>query len=344
MPTKSITQTPFGTLPSGLTATLFTLTNENGMIARITDFGATLTELHIPLPDGSTRDVVLGFSDLKSYENGHPYFGSTVGRVAGRLTGASYSHQGEKISLTQNDGANHLHGGLNTIDKFTWETSVENDTLTLKCLSPAGHEGYPGNVEITVSYRLTSENAIEITYSATTDATTPLSLTNHSYFNLDSPAAGLATDHTLQILANQYVPSLQDGTLSDKKLPVVPDKNDFRQPIRLSSVLAKIDRQHGDNYLLNGEKTTNPRQVATVTASDESITMEVLTTEPCMQFYTALSMDPGVAGKNNTPYPPHSALCFECHGYPNSPNAPDFQSTLLHPGETYHQQTIYKFK
>ena len=344
MPTSTISHKTFGKLPSGKPTTLFTLTNENGMRACVTNFGATLTELHVSLPDGSTRDVVLGFESIAPYAAGHPYFGSTVGRIAGRLTGATFTIAGTTYEVTQNDNKNHLHGGEHTIDKFVWETEIEEDSLLLKCHSPSGHEGYPGNLEISVRYRLTSENALEISYSATTDATTPVSLTNHSYFNLDGPANSLATDHFVEIHADQYVPSLQDGTLSDQKAAVVAGKNDFRQSTRLSKLLPQIDRHHGDNYLLNGGRTEQPRHVGTAAASDKSISMEILTTEPCMQFYTALSIDPGVIGKNNTPYLPHSALCFECHGYPNSPNAPAFPSTLLHPGETYHQKTIYKFK
>lgn len=340
-----ITESHFGELPNGEKVYIYTLSNPNGMRAKITNYGATLVDLHVPTNKYTTRDVVLGFPDLVSYTQAKAYFGATVGRIAGRLSNAQFTYDGHTYKLPSNNGFNHLHGGHKSIDKTVWKTVIQKNALILHCTSHDGHEGYPGNVDITVTYRLNDHNGIEISYTAKTDKTTPLSLTNHSYFNLSGASSGSALNHKIQILADDYVPAKADGTLSDLKKPVIVGANDLRELTQLSKLIQRIDHQHGDNYLLASHPAASKklRRVGCLISPQEDLRMDILTTEACMQFYTGRYLDTEPIGKNQTAHVKYAGLCFECHDYPNAPNAPNFPNILLHPGETYTQKTIYQF-
>lgn len=316
------------------------------MRAKITNYGAALVELHVPINRHSSRDVVLGFPDLHSYTQASAYFGATVGRIAGRLSNAQYTYGAKTYELSANSGRNHLHGGFKGIDKAVWGAVIKKDALVLHCVSPDGHEGYPGNVDISVTYRLNDDNGIEISYAAKTDWVTPLSLTNHSYFNLSGASSGSALRHKVQVLADYYVPAQADGTLSDLKKPVIKRANDLRQLTDLSQVLHEIDHQHGDNYLLKPVDYghSSLRKVGSLLSPEQDLRMDVLTTEACLQFYSGRYLDIEPAGKEQTAHVKYAGLCFECHGYPNAPNAPDFPSTFLHPEKTYTQTTAYRFE
>ncbi|MGJ8677247.1 MAG: aldose epimerase family protein [Akkermansiaceae bacterium] len=345
MNTISITQANWGTTQTGKPASIYTFKHPSGMQARISNYGAALISLHVPAVDGTLKDVVLGYDNLTDYEQNNPYLGVVVGRIAGRLTGATFTENEECYQLNKNEGANHLHGGSNSLSHNIWEAEVVDDTLELSYLSPAKSGGYPGNVHISVSYRITDKMELEISYFAKTDALTPLSLTNHSYFNLAGEGGPSVLNQRVQILADEYVPSLEDGTLTNERMAVVSGGNDLREISVLGDNIDRIDRQHGDNYILRSYDPSKktPRLAARLLASDNSLGMNVMTTEACLQFYTSRYMDEGVIGKNQKPYPVYSGLCFECQGYPNQPNARDFPSIFIKPDENYRQKTVYQF-
>lgn len=341
----TITHEPWGCLASGGSVDLYTLSHSSGMAVKISNYGATLVELHVPLADGSSRDVVLGFDEVAGYEAHSAYFGSTVGRVAGRLTGSRYVDQDQVYQLTNNEGENHLHGGGNSIDRYLWDVEVLNDGLMLSCVDPAGNHGYPGTLRVSVCYRFTADGmGVKISYKATTDARTPLSLTNHSYFNLSGAGNDSGVNQLVQILADDYVPSASDGTLSDKVTPVLVGGNDLRSLVPLVDQIDAIDRQHGDHYMLRSKGGSDSlRQVARLESADGALFMDTLTTEPCMQFYTGRFIDEGLRGKKGGAYGAYAGLCFECHGYPNQPNASGFPSIILDAEDTYGQTTVYQF-
>ncbi|MEO8205487.1 MAG: aldose epimerase family protein [Chthoniobacterales bacterium] len=335
--------TPFGNLPDGRSAQLFTLRNANGLEADITNYGGIITALRVPDRNNQFADIVLGFNALDPYLKGHPYFGAIVGRTVGRLTGGKFSLEGKDYTLPLNQPPNHLHGGYTGFDKRLWEATQEGETLHLTYLSPDGEEGYPGNLSTTVSYTLTPENELKIEYKATTDAFTIINLTNHSYFNLAGEGQETIADHELQIFASRYTPGDDDLTLTGKVVSVEGQPNDFRQPARIGSRLDKLFLQHGDNYWVDHPDTDSLVLAARVSHAKSGRIMEVLTTEPCLQFYSSKYLDGTLTGKTGAPYPAFSGLCLECHRYPNAINDQGFGKMSLLPGETYRQTTIYRF-
>lgn len=341
----TIISNTWGSLASGESVSIYTLRHPSGLEAQVSSFGATLVSLKVPTADGFLRDVVLGFDDLASYESNHIYLGSTVGRVAGRLTGSQYTDEGEIYQLTKNEGSNHLHGGGQSIERKLWDAEIDGDSLVLSCLDSAGTHGYPGNVKISVSYRLNDERGLEIKYRATSDAVTPLSLTNHAYFNLNGVENKSGLYQSVQILADEYVPAADDGALADVKEAVIKGGNDLRELSALDQHIDNISRQHGDCYMLNSydAESKEPRLVAKLQSSDSSLTMETYTTEPCLQFYTGRYIDGGLVGRGDVTYEDYSGLCFECHGYSNQPNAREFPSIMLQPDGAYEQTTVYRF-
>ncbi len=343
----SITKTSFGTHPDGSTVELFHLDNGQGLRCAIMTLGGIITELHVPGRDGSTADIALGLPTLQGYLDGHPHLGALTGRVAGRINGASFTLDGKKITLAANDEPNHLHGGPEGIDKRNWQATADdsdpqNPTLVLKYHSPDGEMGYPGNVDFTVTYRLTADNAVEIQYQAVTDAATPISLTNHSYFNLRGEGSPDLSGHELQVLTDTIVPKLDCGTLTDTPAPVEGTPHDFRSPKSLKA-FADLG-QHGEHYVLRAKDIAEPELAAVVTEQESGRKMEVFTTATAVQLYTSQTLaEAEVTGKSGKTYSDYSAFCLECQGYPNGVNAPEIDDIILKPGETYRQTTRYKF-
>lgn len=344
----SITSQAYGKLPSGKEVSLFTLTNANGLRAKIMDYGASLVSLHVPDRDGNLADIVLGKDSLDEYVAGHPCFGSTCGRVAGRIGGGTFKIEGKTHTLETNDGGiNNLHGGPEGFHVLLWSAKIIDDfgvaKLVLSLTDPDGHNGFPGTVHCTVTYALLDNDCLEIHYEATTDRTTPFNPTNHSYFNLKG--SGNILRHTLQISADSVASVNENSTLLGRRDPVVAGYNDYRNPIKIGS-LKKLEVGNADiHFFLNEGRTKLPKLAATLKEPISGRVMEVLTTEPGVQFYAGLSLseDAPDSGKGGTIHKPMDALCLETQDYPDSVNYPDMGGAILKPGDTFKSTTLLRF-
>jgi aldose 1-epimerase len=348
--TVGITSDSFGSTHDGTQVDRYTLTNRNDLHVSIITLGGIVTELMIPDRDGRLADVVLGFASLDGYLAEHPYFGAIIGRYGNRIGNARFNLDGQSYSLAANDGENHLHGGHQGFDKVIWSaepgTEVDGPSVELNYISPDGEEGYPGELNTTVIYTLTHLNELKVEYRATTDRPTPVNLTHHSYFNLKGLGESIH-DHVLKIDADQFTP-VDSGLIPTGELrDVTGTPMDFRQPAPIG---ARIDDDYdqlrlGRGYDHNWVLKTNARKptlAVTVVEPATGRTMQVLTTEPGMQFYSGNYLD-GVGGKGGVNYQCRSGFCIEAQHFPDSPNKPEFPSTLLRPGETYLSTTIYRF-
>jgi len=347
-----ITKKPFGKLPDGREVELYVLTNHSGMQVSITTYGGIITALTAPDRRGHFADVVLGFDRLDPYLAGHPYFGAIVGRYANRIAKGSFTLDGETYALAVNSNDNHLHGGTTGFDKILWRaqsrSTPEGPQLALGYVSPDGEEGYPGRLDVTVTYTLTHDNSLRIDYRAATDKPTSVNLTNHSYFNLAGQGSGSTLDHRVSIDADRFTP-VDVGLIPTGELRRVRDTPmDLREPIAIG---ARIDDNHEQlrfaggydhNWVLNkGEAELS--LAARVLEPTTGRVMEVLTREPGVQFYTANFLDGSLSGKEGAVYARRCALCLETQHFPDSPNRPEFPSTILRPGDRYDTTTIYRF-
>ena len=344
----------FGKTPDGTPVTLYVLKGSKATV-KVMTYGAIVTELHVPDRQGKPADVVLGFDTLEGYLAGHPYFGATVGRVANRIARGTFTIDGHDYKLAVNNGPNTLHGGLKGFDKVVWKgedvSGPDGPAVKFTYLSKNGEEGYPGNLSVGVTYVLLSSSdseALKIEYTATTDQATPVNLTNHSYFNLAGPAAGTILGHELELAADQYTPT--DDTLipTGAIAAVRGTPLDFT---RMTPIGARINQLKSDpigydhNYVIRGASDAGktPRLAARVHEPAGGRVLEVLTTEPAVQLYTGNFLDGTLKGKGGVVYRQHQAFCLETQHYPDSVHHPTFPSTILRPGETYTQTTIYKF-
>jgi aldose 1-epimerase len=359
-----------GTGPAGEKIERFVLEQPGGLSAHITNFGCIVMRLEVPDRNGARENVVLGFDSIQPYLDGHPFFGSVVGRVAGRLTGGRFAIDGTEYAVAVNQPPNHLHGGKVGFDRRVWtprvEVRPEGEVLHLSYRSPAGEEGYPGTVDATVSYSLRPDRALQIDYHAVTDQPTLLSLTNHSYFNLEGPGGGDIRSHVLEIFCDEYAPVDAHFSFTGQRASVSGRASDFRTPVRIGDRLDALFGRHGDNYLVRAALETEategvcedpihraakgqgtgfrgPALVARVREPGSGRTLEVLTTERCLQFYTGVNLDVPPSGAAPLGFGPFRALCLECHGFPDAPHQPQFDSIILRPGHTYRQTTIYRF-
>lgn len=344
----SISLTPYGTLPSGEVIQLATLQHA-GLTCKVITYGGIITELWVPDREGNLADVVLGLPSLEAYLSGHPYLSAITGRVAGRINGGSFTLDGKPYQLALNQPPNHLHGGNVGLDKRVWtpttgETEQGEPVLSLHYVSPDGEEGYPGTVDITVHYTLSSEAGLRIDYEASTDAPTPFSPTNHAYFNLAGEGHRSIKDHELQIFSGQVVWKDENGTLDTTISSVEGTIHDFRQPKKLESFISGPEGQHGENYILRQKNAPQPELAAVVRDPASGRSMEVHTTTTSLQLYTSRFLDEAeLTGKSGTPYLKHGALCLECQGFPNGVNTPEIDDIILRPGTPYHQTTEYRF-
>jgi aldose 1-epimerase len=346
-PKAGVKKAMFGKLDDGTTVDIYTLTNANGAAAKIMTYGATLTELHVPGRDGKMGDVVLGFDNLAQYVKGHPYFGSTVGRVANRIAKGKFTLDGKEYTLAVNNGPNHLHGGLKAFDKVVWKAepvkSADGAAVKFAYHSPDGEEGYPGNLDVAVTYTLTNDNTLRIDYTAKTDKATPVNLTNHAYFNL--AGQGDVLGHRMMLAADRYV--VVDDTLipTGELKEVRGTPMDFRTP---HSIGVRIDQVGADPkgydhcYVLNSGGRSFAL-AARVTEPTTGRVMEMYTDEPGVQFYTGNFLDGSLTGKGGFVYQKHAAFCLEAGSFPDAVNHPSFPSVILRPGETYRQRTEYRF-
>lgn len=349
----SITVEPYGTAPDGQDVSLYTLTNANGMEAKITNFGGIVQSLKTPDRDGNLADIVLGHDALEGYVGKHPYFGAIVGRYGNRIAKGRFSLDGKEYTLAVNNGPNALHGGLKGFDKQVWTAAPIEETdvvgLKLRYVSPNGEEGYPGTLTVTVTYLLTNENALEIRYEATTDTPTVLNLTNHSYFNLDGAGTGDILDHEVMINADRFTP-VDDTLIPTGELrPVEGTPFDFRSPKAIGRDIGADEQQikfgggYDHNFVLKKDTQDALTLAARVHAPASGRLMDVYTEEPGMQFYTGNFLDSTDVGKGGNTYAYRNGFCMETQHYPDSPNQPDFPSAVLRPGEKYETTTIYKF-
>jgi aldose 1-epimerase len=326
---------------------VWTLTGRGGLVLEAIAYGGIVTRLLVPGRDGSASDVVLGFNDLDSYLVGHPYFGAITGRVAGRIGNAAFTLDGNTYVLARNEVPNHLHGGVRGFDKRLWSaTPVEREdgapSLRLTYLSPDGEEGYPGNVRIAVTYTVTNHNVFLIETEAVSDRTTPLSLTNHSYFNLAGESSGSIADHRLEIFAGEFVPVNEDMTATGRLEPTSRG-NDFQTPRRIGDAIGLLFKGHGDLYALPKRNGNEMRLAARLEDPASGRVMTVSTTENYLQLYTGSQLKCSSKGKSGVAYGLHAGVCLECEGYPDASNGARRADVLLHPGQTQHRATAYAF-
>lgn len=339
----------FGKLPDGKEVKIYSLTNANGLTAKITDYGAKLVSLMVPDKNGKLAEVILGYDSLSQYLKGDPYFGSTVGRYANRIAKGKFTLNGKEYQLALNNGANHLHGGPGGCHSVLWKSEIidkmGNPAVKFSYSSPDGEEGYPGNLEVAVTYCWNDSNELVIDYEASCDQDTYLNLTHHSLFNLKGE--GDILGHELMIAADAFTPV--DSTLIPlgEIRPVKGTPLDFTTPVAIGKRInedyeqLKVGKGYDHNWVL---KSSNIMEVAASLYEPESgRLMEVYTTEPGLQFYSGNFLDGSQLGHGNTPYKFRFGLALETQHFPDSPNHPDFPSTLLKKGEKYSQTTIYKF-
>lgn len=323
---------------------LYTLTNNNGVQVKITNYGGVVTHWITPDKAGNKSSIVLGFDELQGYLNMPPYFGAIIGRYGNRIADAKFSLDGQTYTLAANNGKNHLHGGEKGFDKVVWDAasvSAGSPALTLTYLSKDGEEGYPGNLRVTVNYTLTDDDGLLITYDAETDKATPVNLTNHSYFNLSGNPSTTILNHKLWIDADRYTPV--DTTLIPtgelKRVNGTPF--DFTTPTAIGARIDNVPGGYDHNFVLN-KADTSLKLVSYLTDSVSGRKLEVYTTEPGLQFYSGNFLDGTIKTSGGQPLNKHAALCLETQHFPDSPNKPAFPTTILKPGQKYHTVTKYK--
>jgi len=345
---RSLEEKFFGPMTDGTPVKIYTLRNRNGIVAKVTEYGAILTELHVPDRNGKTGNVVLGFDHLDRYLKGHPFFGAIAGRVANRIGNGKFTLDGKEYALAINNGPNHLHGGLKGFDKKVWKSKPLSTTdrevaVEFSCFSPDGEEGYPGNLTLTVVYTLTDKNELRIDYKATTDKATPVNFTNHSYFNL--AGSGDIFGHELWLNADRFTP-VDDGLIPTGEIKSVKGTAlDFTKPTAIGARYKEAGLKtpgYDHNFVLNhGGKSLGP--AARVFEPKSGRVMEVLTTEPGIQLYTANYLDGTITGVGGVLYPRHGGFCLETQHFPDSINKPNFSSVVLRPGDTFRSTTVFKF-
>jgi aldose 1-epimerase len=346
-PRAGVTRASFGAI-SGQPVDIFTLRNANGIEIKATNYGGIITSIVVPDRNGRPGDIVLGFDDLQAYVKDSPYFGAIVGRYGNRIAKGHFTLDGHTYTLAVNNGPNHLHGGLKGFDKVIWhaEPLAGSTGLVLSRRSPDGEEGYPGNLDVRVTYRLTDDNRLVIDYHATTDKATPVNLTQHSYFNL--AGEGDVLGHELTIDADRYTPVDANLIPTGELAPVEGTPFDFRKSTAIGARIDTPNLQlknaggYDHNWVLN-RKGTGLQLAARVVEPKTGRTLEVSTTQPGLQFYSGNFLDGTLKGKGGRVYVKHAGLCLETQHFPDSPNHPDFPSTILRPGEQYDTQTVFRF-
>jgi aldose 1-epimerase len=342
-----VTRSDFGRTKDGKSVDLYTLTNRHGLVAKITNYGGIVTELHVPDKDGQLGNVVLGFTSFDKYEAGHPFFGAIAGRVANRIGKGRFTLDGKEYKLATNNPPNTLHGGNVGFDKKVWDAepaeTKDGPSLRLQYVSPDGEEGFPGTLTTTVTYTLTNDDELKIDYKATTNNPTIVNLTNHSYFNLAGDGNGTILDHVLTINADNYTVFDATQIPTGEIKPVAGTPLDFRKPTPIGKRINQVDGGGYDhNFVLNG-KAGEMKLCARVQDPKSGRVMEIRTTEPGVQLYTANGLNGSVTGTSGKPYPKYGAFCLETQHYPDSVNHPNFPSVVLRPGQTYHTTTVHKF-
>ena len=334
----------------GKAVKLFTLTNRKGTIVKVTNYGLILTDIQTADRAGKLGHIALGFESLDPYLKGHPFFGAIAGRVANRIAKGRFTLDGQEFTLAVNNGPNHLHGGKKGFDKVVWEAKplaagASEQVIEFHCVSKDGEEGYPGNMDVTVTYALTDENELRIEYRAKTDKATPINLTNHSYFNL--AGSGDTLDTEIFIDANRYTKTDETLIPLGELTPVAGTPLDFTKPKPMRRDIEALKAKpapggYDHNFVLNG----GGGKLALAARAHEpksGRTLEVLTTEPGVQLYNGIGLDGKLTGHGGTPYVKYGGFCLETQHFPDAINHPEFPSVVLRPGATYNTTTVFKF-
>jgi aldose 1-epimerase len=342
----------FGRIPPGHPVTRYTLHNDRGTRVGIIDLGAAVQSLRVPDREGACDDIVLGYDDAESYWHDTHYMGAVIGRYANRIARGRFILDGSAYTLSRNHGAHHLHGGTLGFHNRLWEAEpapgADRIGLTLNCLSEHGEEGYPGNLSVSVTYSLSNDNELRLQYWAETDQATPVNLTHHGYFNLNGRHDAAIDAHIVWINADSFLPVDAECIPTGEITPVAGTPLDFRRPTavgeRIDGGHAQLNRVGGydHNYVLNAYDGRVKRQ-ASVYDRESGRLLEVCTSEPGLQFYTGNALHSRIPGKGRRPYRRRQGLCIETQHFPNSPNQPQFPSTILRPGEIYQSETVYRF-
>jgi len=368
-----VEEEPLGELPDGTPVELHTLRNRRGMEVRAMTYGGIILSLKVPDRRGELEDVVLGYDGLEGYLEESPYFGAIIGRYGNRIAGGSFQVEGQTYSLATNDGPNHLHGGLRGFDKVVWNAEPFQEEgqvgVVFSRTSPHGEEGYPGNLDVRVTYPLTDANELVFDYRAVTDRTTPVNLTQHSYFNLAGDGSGDVGGHLLAINASRFTPVDETLIPTGELAPVEGTPFDFRRPHAMGERIEGshpqlrygggydhnfvLDRERGPSGVSWAELGLSPLArdgspetlipAVRVVEPESGRVMEVWTTEPGVQFYSGNFLDGTIQGKKGRVYEHRYGFCLETQHFPDSPNQPAFPSTLLRPGEEYRSRTVYVF-
>jgi len=349
MSSSGIEEDRFGITRDGTAVGRYTLTGTAGLKARMIAFGATVTELWAPDRRGEPADVVLGFDSLGPYETQSPYFGSTVGRVAFRIAHSRFTLGGRCYQLTANNGPHHLHGGPGGFPWRVWGAepieSVDGPAVRFTLHSPDGDQGYPGELNVAAVYTVTDRNELRVEFVGTADRPTPVSMTNHSYFNLAGAGSGNVLGHVVRIDSDRYS-AVDEATIPTGELAGVEGTPlDFREPTAIGARIDQVGREPGGYdlaYLLT-HHDGSLRPAAGVYEPESGRELEVFTTEPALVFYTGNYLDGTLRGKGGATYPRHAGLCLEPGGLPDAVNHPDFPSIILRPGETYRHEIVYQF-
>ena len=345
----TVSSKEFGRTKEGRKVTAFDLRNGNGVCVRILDFGGTVQSITVPDRNGVPTDVALGYDDVESYENGTCYYGGVVGRFANRIGNARFVLEGKEIQLKKTPGEeNHVHGIFN---KRMFDASVDGETLVFRYTSPDMEEGYPGNLDVEVRYELRDDNALEINYKATTDATTVVNLTNHTYFNLNGQDGSTIFNHRVRLNSSSFTEYTELFAQTGNIISVENTPLDFRVEHSVGERFnddyyqLRLCTGYDHNMILDGEEG-ELKYAGTIRSEETGICVEAFTTEPAVQFYCGnyMHFDAAPKGKNGVRYPKQGGVCIEAQHYPDSVNHPHFPSTVLRPGETYRQKTVYRFK
>lgn len=343
----SVAEDGYGVV-DGEKITQYTLTNPSGMVVKVINYGATVTDIMTPDKNGKMGNVVLGYDSLAGFlQTGNPYFGCIVGRYANRIANAKFALDGKTYQLAPNNDGNSLHGGLKGFDKRVWKASDINtdsvSSIKFTYDSRDMEEGYPGNLQSEVVYTLTKNSELKIEYKATSDKSTPVNLTNHCYFNLSAGTDSTVLDHDLMLRADRYTP------VNDKLIPtgkiddVKPGPMDFTTAKKIGRDLAQVPGGYDHNWVLN-KSGNSLEMIGSLHHPASGRYMEVYTTEPGIQFYSGNFLDGTLKNtRGGTKYVKHAGLCLETQHYPDAPNQPAFPNTILKPGETYHHTTVYRF-
>ncbi|MGB2403565.1 MAG: aldose epimerase family protein [Akkermansiaceae bacterium] len=335
---------------------LYTLKNNVGTEVKVTNYGAIITSIVVPDREGRFDDIVLGYDRVEDYMNAvdKPYFGAVVGRYGNRIAKGQFTLDGETYTLAINNPPNHLHGGVIGFDKVVWDAKpIQGKDFTgleLTYLAKDGEEGYPGNLAVTVRYKLNEANELEVEYQATTDKATPVNLTQHSYFNLAGEGNGNILKHELSINADYYTPVDETLIPTGEIAPIKNTPFDFTIPKAVGRDIAQKNEQlqygggYDHNFVLNkGGKAGEMTLAASIFEPESGRFLEIFTEEPGIQFYCGNFLDGRLKGKAGRPYSHRGAIVLETQHYPDSPNQPHFPSTILKPNETYHSKTIFRF-